>query len=108
MAAAGGDSQNSEKSRIRSNYDFSTTPTWLYAFPKAGHADFTDSCADSPSLISCGTCTIGDDPAAYRDLSRTLQVAFFRLHLSGEESYRPWVDSPDDFIESVEISVAKR
>jgi predicted dienelactone hydrolase len=89
-------------------YDFSTTPAWLYTFPNAGHSDFIDNCADSPSLITCGTCTIGDDPAAYRDLSRTLQVAFFRLHLSGEESYRPWVDSPEDFIESVEISVAKR
>lgn len=89
-------------------FDHSSAPTWLYTFPNAGHADFTDGCADSPSLLSCGTCTIGDDPAAYRDLSRTLQVAFFRLHLSGEESYRSWVDSPDDAITSVEISVAKR
>ena len=105
LGASGAVACAPEDENFRQYYDNGGSPAWLYTFPNAGHSDFTDPCAEAPGPITCRTCEFGDDPAAYRAINRALATSFFRLQLLGDEDFRPWVDSPEDFVTGVTIEV---
>jgi len=97
-----------ESDNFEQYYIHSSSPVWLYVFPEAGHQDFTDPCADAPSVVSCSTCSYSDQPARYRDLAPILMVPFFQLHLNGVVGYQDWVDAPEEAIEDVPILVTHK
>lgn len=86
-----------EEENYQAYFDAIAVPKRGWVLPKAGHLDFSDPCADDPGLVTCQTCTIGDDPAEARRVAQVLAVSFFQVHLRGDERYADWLDNPSEF-----------
>jgi chlorophyllase len=68
-------------------FDASGAPAFEYLVVDAGHLDFVDSCG-----FLCATCSQGSDASVGRNFAAQTAVAFFKVFLAADESYRPWVD----------------
>ncbi|MCA9525393.1 MAG: alpha/beta hydrolase, partial [Myxococcales bacterium] len=76
-------------------------PAWDYVLPMAGHLDFTDDCG-----LACFGCVAGADPAAARAFGWRTSVAFFQVHLLGDDAWRPWLEGP--LVEAAGAVAARR
>ncbi|MCB9521465.1 MAG: hypothetical protein H6700_02975 [Myxococcales bacterium] len=65
----------------------SSSPTFEYVLPEAGHNDFIETC----NFTCRAACAQGDDPAAALAFAVTTTVAFYKVYLADDESYLPWV-----------------
>lgn len=68
-------------------FEASGSPAFEYLVVDAGHLDFVDSCG-----FLCTTCAQGGDATIGRNFAAQTAVAFFKVFLSEDERYRPWVD----------------
>ena len=68
-------------------FDAAGAPAFEYLVGDAGHLDFVDDCG-----FLCTTCGQGSDASVGRNFAAQTAVAFFKLFLAADESYRPWVD----------------
>ena len=68
-------------------FDASGAPAFEYLVVDAGHLDFVDDCG-----FLCTTCGQGSDATVGRNFAAQTAVAFFKVFLAADESYRPWVD----------------
>ena len=68
-------------------FDAAGAPAFEYLVGDAGHLDFVDDCG-----FLCTTCGQGSDATVGRNFAAQTAVAFFKVFLAADESYRPWVD----------------
>ena len=68
-------------------FDAASAPAFEYLVGDAGHLDFVDDCG-----FLCTTCGQGSDASVGRNFAAQTAVAFFKVFLAADESYRPWVD----------------
>ena len=68
-------------------FDAAGAPAFEYLVGDAGHLDFVDDCG-----FLCTTCGQGSDASVGRNFAAQTAVAFFKVFLTADESYRPWVD----------------
>ena len=68
-------------------FDAAGAPAFEYLVVDAGHLDFVDDCG-----FLCTTCGQGSDASVGRNFAAQTAVAFFKVFLTADESYRPWVD----------------
>ena len=68
-------------------FDAAGAPAFEYLVGDAGHLDFVDDCG-----FLCTTCGQGSDASVGRNFAAQTAVAFFKVFLAADESYRPWVD----------------
>ena len=68
-------------------FDAAGAPAFEYLVGDAGHLDFVDDCG-----FLCTTCGQGSDASVGRNFAAQTAVAFFKLFLAADETYRPWVD----------------
>jgi chlorophyllase len=68
-------------------FDAAGAPAFEYLVTDAGHLDFVDDCG-----FLCTTCGQGADASVGRNFAAQTAVAFFKVFLAADESYRPWVD----------------
>lgn len=71
-------------------FDAAGSPAFEYLVTDAGHLDFVDSCG-----FLCNTCAQGTDASVGRNFAAQTAVAFFKVFLSGDDRYRPWVDGAE-------------
>lgn len=72
-------------------YDAANSQKLALLQPDAGHADYTDACANDPA--ACALCTAGDDPARTRAVGWGLMVASV-AQVFGEQQYASWLKNP--------------
>lgn len=76
-----------------------------YELPTAGHADFTDDCADGSGGVACNLCPAGDDPAATARFGYAAAVAFFARALRDDDGFASWLEGDEAPAEVVQDMV---
>ncbi len=72
-------------------FEHSPSPSFEYELPDAGHNDFIEDC----NFVCMTACTAGDDRELAQQVARTTMVAFYKVFLAEDASYRPWVDGEE-------------
>lgn len=67
-------------------YAEAPSPSFAWRLPEAGHNDFVEDC----NFTCQFACPMGDATAA--EFARTTMLAFFKVFLAGDDSYRAWLD----------------
>ena len=75
----------------RAYFEASPSPSFEWLIAGAGHNDFVESC----DFICELACPEGDDPASALAFAQTTMVAFYKVFLAGDESYRSWIDGDE-------------
>lgn len=70
----------------------SPSPSYSWLISDGGHNDFTDSCEGLLLAAICRACTAGEDPDFSRTFGRATMLAFFEVHLRGDDRYEPWLN----------------
>jgi predicted dienelactone hydrolase len=83
-------------------YAAAPSPALAITVAGADHMDWVDD----PSCLVCGFCSPGTiDPAVVRTVTRRLDVAWLRLHLSGDTAMNAWLDAPP---EAAQLTITRR
>ena len=72
-------------------FEASASPAFEWVIASAAHNDFVESCDFMCELA----CPVGADREGAQAFARTTMVAFYKVFLAGDESYRPWIDGDE-------------
>lgn len=72
-------------------FEASGSPSFEWVLAGAGHNDFVETC----DFLCEFACPVGDDREAAQSFAQTAMVAFYKVFLAEDESYRPWVDGDE-------------